>query len=176
MDTLKKKIYHLYNMNQAYNLEEYNELIRQCVVLYEMSAVVFLYDNMKHHKITPNKETFKLINKLHSKTCPENNLLVIKDQNIGKLKPRRRIHKIMKGYNYGGNYSNALKNVELVKSHVILNPETRKYNRIKLAKNISNNCNISFDDARYIITHLKKTKFLIDYNVNYQKSITDFFP
>ena len=56
-----------------------------------------------------------------------------------------------------------------------LHPEVRQYNRIKMAKNISNNCNLKFDDVRYIITNLKKTKFLVNKNVEQQKSITDFF-
>lgn len=40
----------------------------------------------------------------------------------------------MKGYNYSDNYNNALKNVDLVKSYIILNPEIRQYNRIKWLK------------------------------------------
>ena len=81
----------------------------------------------------------------------------------------------MKGYNYSENYNNALQHLELVKSYIILHPEIKTYNKIKLAKTISSKCNITFNDARYIITNLKKTKFLIDQNMNQQKSITDFF-
>lgn len=175
MEALKIKIYKLYNLSQRYTLGEYNSLIEECVNKYEMAAVVFLYDNMKHHNVNPDKDTYKLINRLHSKTCPENNKICIKNQDIGKLKPRRRIHKIMKGYNYSDNYNNALKNVELVKSYITLHPEVRQYNRIKMAKNISHNCNLKFDDVRYIITNLKKTKFLVNKTVEQQQSITDFF-
>ena len=175
METLKNNIYHLYDLSHAYTLDKYNSLITECVNKNEMAAVVFLYDNMKYHNINPNKYTYQTINKLHSKTCVENNLIYIKDQDKGKLKPRRRIHKIMKGYNYSDNYNNALKNVDLVKSYIILHPEVRQYNRIKMAKNISTNCDITFDDVRYIITNLKKTKFLVDKNVEQQKCITDFF-
>jgi hypothetical protein len=170
MDLLTTKITRLYNLSISYSLQEYNDLIKQCVDLYEMSAVVFLYDNMKYHKINPTKNTFQLINKLHSKTCNENNLIVIKDNGLRKLKPRRRIHKIMKGYNY----SNALKNVELVKSYIMIHHEIRQYNKIKLAKNISSNCDVTFAEARYIITNLKRTKFLTD-DINTNKTIIDFF-
>ena len=178
MDLLTTKITRLYNLSISYSLQEYNDLIKQCVDLYEMTAVVFLYDNMKYHKINPNKDTFHLLNKLHSKTCPENNLIVIKNQDIRKLKPRRRIHKIMKGYNYSDNYSSALKNVDHVKSYIMSHPEIRQYNKIKLAKNISNNCDVTFANAKYIITNLKRTKFLKDnitINTNTNKTIIDFF-
>ena len=174
MDLLKNKIYNLYDLTISYSLKEYNDLIKKCVDLYEMSAVVFLYDNMKYNKINPDNETFKLINKLHSKKCPEKNFILIKDYDVSKLKPRRRIHKIMKGYNYSSNYNNSLKFIELVKSYIILNPEIRLYNRIKLAKNICKNCNITFDNARYIITNLKRTKFLVDNKNISKKSILDY--
>jgi hypothetical protein len=175
IEILKTKIYKLYDLSQSYTLGEYNSLIEECTNNYEMAAVVFLYDNMKHHNVNPDKETYKLINHIHSKTCPENNQIYIKEQNKGKLKPRRRIHKIIKGYNYSDNYNNALKNAEVVKSYIIQHPEVRQYNRIKMAKNISHNCNLKFDDVRYIITNLKKTKFLVNKTVEQQKSITDFF-
>ena len=174
MDLLKTKIYMLYDLTISYSLKEYNDLIKQCCNIYEMSAVVFLYDNMKYHKINPDDETFKHINKLHSKKCLEKNFILIKDSDVNKLKPRRRIHKIMKGYNYSNNYNNALKYIELVKSYIILHPELRDYNRIKLSKNISKNCNINFDDARYIITNLKRTKFLVGEKDITQKSILDY--
>jgi|TARA_B110001469_G_C9621361_1_gene309694 hypothetical protein len=175
MEVLKTKIYNLYDLSNSYSLEEYNLLIKECVSLYEMAAVVFLYDNMKFHHINPTNETYNIINILHSKTCPDNNKIVIKDQTIKKLKPRRRIHKIMKGHNYSDNYKTALKYTELVKSYIMLHPEIRKFNRIKMAKVISSNCDVEFDKVRYIITNLKKTKFLTDKNMVHQKSITDFF-
>lgn len=156
MEQLKNKIYILYDLNISYSLEEYNDLIKKCCDLYEMSAVVFLYDNMKYHKINPSNDTFKLINKLHDKKCQENNVILIKDNGIKKLTPRRRIHKIIKGYNY----RNALKDLELVKSYIELHPEIISYDRIKLAKHISNNCNIPFNNTRYIITNLIKKKFI----------------
>ena len=86
MERLKNKIYNLYDLYNSYSIEEYNDLIKQCSKLYEMSAVVFLYDNMKYHKINPNKDTYQIINTLHSKTCPQNNLIPINDPEFGKLK------------------------------------------------------------------------------------------
>ena len=100
LEDLKQKIYNLYKPGIKLSLNEYNNLIKLCVDINEMAAVVFIYDNMIENKISPDKNTYNLINKLHSKTIRENNEIYIKNQNIGKLNPRRRIHKIIKGYNY----------------------------------------------------------------------------
>jgi len=195
MDLLKNEIYRLYDLSVSYNLDKYNNLIKKCADLHEMSAVVFIYDNMKYHKITPTKLTYSLINKLHSKNIKENNHIYIKNQDVGKLKARRRIHKIIKGYNYSDKYNNALKYLDRVKKYLTDNPDKKNLNRIKLAKIISKNCDITFDDSRFIITNLKKTKFLsnndsINTGVNFvpnekfftsekkknkQKKINDFF-
>jgi pentatricopeptide repeat protein len=160
MEKLKKTIRSIYHDDLQLNLNEYNSLIYHCVSNYEMAAVIFLYDNMKKKNIKPDSHTFNLINKLHSKKCPENNIIVIPNQNVGKLNPRRRIHKIMKGHNYSENYQNALQHLEKVKKYISENPDVKYYSRIKLAKHLSKNCDISFNNARYIITNLKKTKFL----------------
>lgn len=160
MENLKETINKLYRNEIKIPLKVYNTLIYQCAKTYEMAAVVFLYDHMKKNGIEPTEETFKLINKLHSKKCPENNNIVIPNQNVGKLKPRRRIHKIMKGHNYSSNYQTALEHLDSVKEYITQNPDVKYYSRIKLAKHLSKKCNITFNDARYIITNLKRTKFL----------------
>ena len=160
MDQLEIKIKKLYLDEIKINQRDYNNLICHCVQKYEMAAVVFLYDHMKKNGIEPSEETFKLIDKLHSKKCPENNNIIIPNQNVGKLKPRRRIHKIMKGHNYSSNYQAALEHLDSVKEYITQNPDVKYYSRIKLAKHLSKKCNITFNDARYIITNLKRTKFL----------------
>ena len=81
-----------------------------------MEAVVYVYDKIKSHGLTPSKETFKIIDPLHSKTIPENkNLLVPKELGKKTLAPRRRIHKIMKGHNYTDKHTEAMKYVEKVR-------------------------------------------------------------
>ena len=160
MDDLKAEIYRLYDVNIKLTLEEYNSLIHSCVSIHEMAAVVYLYDRMKEQGITPNNHTFSLINKLHSKTCKESNIIYIKGQDYRKLPARRRIHKIMKGHNYSDNYNSALEHLEKVKIYLDTNPEIKNYGRIKLAKSLQRGCNITFNEARYIITNLKRTKYL----------------
>ena len=47
MENLKISINKLIKNEIKLNLLEYNSLIYQCAVKYEMAAVVFLYDHMK---------------------------------------------------------------------------------------------------------------------------------
>ena len=159
INKLKKKVNRLYELNYKLTLKEYNILLLDCANVYEMAAVVFIYDHMKKNNIEPNKDTYCIINKLHSKTIKHCNEIYIKNQNVGKLDPRRRIHKIMKGYNYSHNYNNAMIHLDKVKLFLDNNPGVKKYTRIKLAKTISSKCFISFKDARYIITKLKRTHY-----------------
>jgi hypothetical protein len=69
----------------------------------------------------------------------------------------------MKGHNYSEKYNKALSgnNVEKVKEFITKNPDVKYLDRGKLAKTISRKCKISPVDARYIITNLKRTKFLV---------------
>jgi len=163
-EKLKREIYSLYNPDIKINREKYNSLILQCVDRHEMTAVVFLYDHMLKNNIKPNDKTFKYIDRLHSKTVQENNKIPIKnDAGVRKLKPRRRIHKIMKGHNYSEKYNKALEgdNIEKVKKFITENPDVKYLDRGKLARTISRKCGINVVDARYIITNLKRTKFLV---------------
>ena len=172
--SLKNQVYKLYDNTYKLTLEQYNNLIKSCVNNYEMAAVVFIYDHMKDNNISPNDETYNLISKLHSKTVQENNNIYIKNQNVDKLQPRRRIHKIIKGYNYSDNYKNALIHLEKVKTYLDNNPDIKSYPRIKLANIISKKCSITFNEARYIITNLKKTKFINNTQDLKMKKIDDF--
>ena len=161
MDMLKERVYKLYNKDYKLSIENYTKLMSDCVYKNEMAAVVFIYDHIKDNGITPSNEIYNLIDKLHSKTVKESNEIYIKNQDLGKLKPRRRIHKIMKGYNYSDNYNKAIIHLDKVKKYIEVNTNVKDYSRIKLAKNISKNCSISFNDIKYIITNLKRTKFLV---------------
>ena len=178
----KNNVYHLQDqINKIYNklvtltLNEYNSLIKLAVQLYEMGAVVFIYDSIKDNNLQPSSETYTYINKLHSKTAPNNSTIKIPIKNTSSLKSRRRIHKIMKGYNYAKNYNKALLHKEDVKQYVKSHPELITLHRIKLAKKISKACKISFNDARYIITHLKRIKFFTNIENTKSNKITDYY-
>jgi len=163
--------------NQVQNIENienktlafYNNLIYNCTKYNEMEAVVYLYDHMIKNNIKPNEEIYKSINRLHSKTIKENNQIYIKNLNRTKrLAPRRRIHKIMKGHLYSAKYNNAKKHEEKVRQFLDNNNQYKTIvkQRIKLAKIISKHCNIPFNDARFIITSLKRQKYFNNSNKN----------
>ena len=160
MEVLQKLINNLNENTSKRSVEHYNSLIKSCVERHEMTAVVYIYDVMRVQKVLPTEYTYQLIELLHSKTALENNSLRIKIQTSGKLQPRRRIHKIIKGYHYSKNYNASLRHLDIVKQYLTENPEIMLLGRIKLAKNISKYCSITFNEARYIITKLKRTKFL----------------
>ncbi len=171
--TLQERINTLISNTYNPTNQEYLFLIQECVHLKEFAATVFVYDHMLSNNITPSNEIYKCIEKLHSKTLPENKTINLPSSKRA-LQPRRRIHKIIKGYLYKDLYKNALVNVDNVKEYLNNNRSIASItDRIKLAKNISKNCNISFKDARYIVTHLKRTKFLCKFTN--QNKITDFF-
>ena len=105
MDALQKALNQLDDNNAEKNITYFNTLIKSCVERHEMTAVVYIYDVMRVQKVLPTEYTYQLIELLHSKTALENNSLRIKIQTSGKLQPRRRIHKIIKGYHYSKNYN-----------------------------------------------------------------------
>tara|TARA_B100000524_G_scaffold326466_1_gene209980 strand:- start:4281 stop:4811 length:531 start_codon:yes stop_codon:yes gene_type:complete len=174
MNELQIKINNLQNLS----IQQYNEILKDCAKFREMTAMVYVYDKMKQNGVTPNEETFKHIDKLHSKNINESNKILLKSELGKKLPPRRRIHKIMKGYNYTNNYNEALQYKPIVIDYINKNPDIATINnRIIMAKQISKNCNISFNHVRYIITNLKKTKFF-DKNCiknSKQESILKYF-
>lgn len=172
MEDLQYKINSLYEPNSKLSLYNYNTLIKQCVNNKEFGATVFVYDHMIKNGVKPNEFTFKTIERLHSKTLPENNNIQLKWDGKTRLQPRRRIHKIIKGHKYSDNYNNALLHLDKIKKYLDDNPELKSIHKDKLAKNLNNNCDITIKDAKYIITNLKRTKYLN--NVN-QPKITNFF-
>ena len=173
MELLQTKINKLYEPDYKLSQYNYNSLIRECVDNREFAATVFVYDHMISNNVKPNEFTFKTIERLHSKTLHENNNINLKWDGKTRLQPRRRIHKIIKGHNYTDNYQNALIHLDKVKAYLNKNESLKTMHKDKLSKNISKNCNLSIKDVKYIITNLKRTKF-IDPNINNTK-ITNFF-
>ena len=173
MDQLQIQINNLDNIKP--DLDNYNNILEKCAKFHEMTALVYVYDHMKNHDVKPNNLSYKYINRLHSKTISESNKIIVKSSIGRKLEPRRRIHKIMKGYNYTDNYQNALQHKEKVLAFLSNHKELLEGNRIVLAKKISKECQISFNDARYIITNLKRAKYFSDKSDNRQNKIESYF-
>ena len=164
--SLPLRIQRLYLPETTLSLSEYNNLLHACVHAQEFAATVFVYDKMLENKVTPSNQTFSIIEKLHSKTLKENNNIVLKEDIIKKLAPRRRIHKIIKGHHYSTNYKKALEHKETVRDYLDKNPLVACIkDRHTLAKQISMQCHLEVKTVRYIITYLKKTKYFTHLNI-----------
>lgn len=176
IEELKTRIF---SINGNTTLDEYNEIIKKCVAYKEMAAVVYVYDKIQENGLKPSNTTYNLIDKLHSKTIPESkNITITYSDGKSRLQPRRRIHKIMKGHNYGNKYNNAKIHIPKVREFLDKNPNYKSIidQRIKLAKIISKECKISFNDARFVITSLKRQKyFSSSAGLSKQTKISNFF-
>jgi len=152
------------NPAKKMDITEYNKIIDQLTKMQEFKATVFVYDHMKNNKVTPNQTTMDMINRLHSKTLPENsNIKVELDNSIKRLRPRRRIHKIMKGYNYSDNYNDAVnKHLDAVEKYLANHTELKTKNKIYVSKQLSKECNITTKDAKYVVTYLKRRNYFED--------------
>ena len=168
INDIQSKIDKLYQLGFRYTLSEYNLLLDGLTNNCEFAATVFVYDHMKNNGIGPNKQTYKLIERLHSKTLHENKRIRLQWDGKTRLPARRRIHKIIKGYNYSDKYNDAKQHIEKVQKYIDHNKEVLDFGRIKMAKDISKNCTITFDEARFVITNLKRTK-KIESNNNVKK-------
>lgn len=158
---LQERIDKLYLPETKLTIDEYSNLIRDCVELREFRATIFVYDKIKEMGFVVPDLVYLEIDKLHSKSLKENNNIKLIKDDTRKLEPRRRIHKIMKGYHYSTNYKKALEHKEVVVKYLDSNPDIKSLrDRFKLAKNISNNCKLDIKTVRYVITNLKKTKYL----------------
>tara|TARA_B100000963_G_C22570302_1_gene645725 strand:- start:706 stop:1260 length:555 start_codon:yes stop_codon:yes gene_type:complete len=166
-DLVEKKI-------DSLSYDFYKSLIIDAVNQKEFATTVFLFDQMKTNNLKPKDDIYTIINKLHSKTLPESKKIKL-PLNIHKtLQPRRRIHKIMKGYNNKEAYDNAKNNSNIVKEYLLKNKDIAKMNnRIVMAKKIKQNCELDMKQIRFIITHLKRTKFFDQFTT--QTKISNFF-
>ena len=142
------------------DINEYNTLLNEAILLHEYACVVFIYDYMNHRGIKPNNETYKIIEKGHDKKLIEHTNIKLKEDGIKRLPPKRRIHKIIKGHNYSDQYQSALKYLDIVKNFLNDKEELKKIHKDKLCKEISKNCNITIRESKYTITNLKRTKFI----------------
>tara|TARA_B110000211_G_scaffold195755_1_gene224494 strand:+ start:1125 stop:1652 length:528 start_codon:yes stop_codon:yes gene_type:complete len=147
------------NVHTYTHVGQYNIVLKACADKYEMAAMVHVYDTLKKHHITPTDATYAIINRLHSKTCPESKHITIPTSSDRTLASRRRIHKIMKGFNYTRNYKKAMIHLPGVISFVNANPYVKVYSRGKLVRTLEQRCGITSKEAMYIITKLKRIKF-----------------
>jgi len=143
------------------NQKQYHEILSACAMLGEMRACVFVYDHMLSKKIKPTTETINILQKVHSKTVICNDTLLMDQQDPTKLLPRRRIHKIVKGANYSESYNKASERYLVsIKEFLETDASLKQQHKNKLIPRISKELSIPERDVRYVVTKLKRTKFL----------------
>ena len=164
------------NIHCLTTLDEFHVLLEECVRNYEMKCVVYIYDTMLSKKIKPTDNTYQIINKLHSKTIKENNSISIPNQNLGTtLQPRRRIHKIMKGYFYKKALLKKDIAISYIKNLDEINYDGKdKKQKNQLCKKIQKNTQLSGSEVNFIIGYLNRINYF-DNNKKSQKSILTFF-
>jgi hypothetical protein len=158
MTSLQEDINNI-NFKQFF-IDDYNNLLDKATKQKEFTTTVFIYDHMIEHNITPNEDTFKLVDRLHSKTVPESNTIRLNLEAKKRLQPRRRIHKIMKGHNYSDKYGNAKQHVPEATELILKNPDYKYYHKIKLAKLLAKQLNIDISIAKVVVTALKRSKLV----------------
>ena len=72
------------------SLIQYHQLLERCVQAHEFAATVYVYDHLLAKGLKPEKETFQIIERLHSKTLPEKNTIYLKPDGKKKLQPREK--------------------------------------------------------------------------------------
>ena len=93
LSDLQKNINTIIQNPLIFTITEYNYTLKLCALYHEMGAAVYVYDTMKNN-ITPDKDTYYHLSKLHSKTLPEYSTIQLPYNDKHVLQHRRRIHKI----------------------------------------------------------------------------------
>ncbi len=151
----------LNNIISLKDINEFNNLLKKCANLYQLEAVVYIFDYMKQLKFKPDDETYRILNTLHSKKIQDKSNLIVQKGSKKTLQPKRRIHKIMKGYNY----SKALKNKDIVINYLTNNEydyDGKDKRKEKVLINVLKlHCKLPVPDIRHILTYLKRQKYFI---------------
>ena len=143
-------------------LEVYLSLLTQCVKLREFRAAVFIFDQIKDTFQEIPENAYTILDPLHSKTVPESSQVKVPvlDPSAKTLAPRRRIHKIMKGYQIRQTNQTAAVYLPKVKGFLECHSNYKTLPRIPLAKRIATGCHLDFNTSRRIVTKLRQTGFL----------------
>jgi pentatricopeptide repeat protein len=176
MDTLQDEIHQLAKTNYQGNLKEYESLMGKCVNKRDFRAAVYVFDKILQHKIVPSETVYLTLEGLHSKSLPESSILEIPSDGMSqrKLAPRRRIHKIIKGWRQ--KKTNVVVKQYLDKARIFLgeNPQYKTLPRLSLARKLEKACHIEFETARRLVTKLKQTGYITNNNQTDCKSTFDW--
>ena len=138
------------------------ELLRACATRKELRACVLVYDAMVARKVAQIDGAIATLNTVHSKNIVESDTLLVGPVDPGKLKPARRIHKICKAAAYSENYNAACqKHLAGITDYLDSHPKLKTVHKDRLSKILSKECKVPIKDVKYVITKLKRTKYLL---------------
>lgn len=144
------------------DISVYLSLLKNSVELQEFRAAVFVFDQIKATSSVIPEEAYQVLERLHSKTLPESSRVTVPvlDPSAKTLAPRRRIHKIIKGWKLKQTNQVATVFIPKVKGFLECHSDLKTIPRIKLAKKIASGCHLDFETSRRIITKLRQTGYL----------------
>lgn len=157
-------------------LSTYLKLLDRCVELHEFQAAVFVFDQIKSRGWTPTDMVYTTLERLHSKTLPEFTKVKVPiiDPGAKKLQPRRRIHKIIKGWRLRRTNQIVDKYLPKVKGFLECHSAYKSLRRVPLANHISYGCGLDFETSRRIVTKLRQTGYLPKESDCYLKAVPKY--
>lgn len=160
--SLSQKLLFLVTPSYQPEKQTYLDLLRECVELREFRAAVFVWDRFAAKCGNPPEEAYLVMERLHSKTLPESSAVRVPLLQAGArtLAPRRRIHKIIKGWRQRKTNLVAAQYTAKARGLLEGNPKLKTMPRIPLAKELQKRCGVDFETARRLVTKLKQTGIL----------------
>ena len=141
-------------------LSVYRSLMEKCVNKREFRAAVYVFDKILEEYKTVSEDIYLILERLHSKSLPESSTLVVPSTGKKTLAPRRRIHKIIKGWRQKKTNVIAIQYLAKAKGFLDGNPGHKRLPRLSLARKLEKACHIEFETARRLVTKLKQAGYL----------------
>lgn len=141
-------------------LSVYRSLMEKCVNKREFRAAVYVFDKVLEEYKTVSEDIYLILERLHSKSLTESSTIEVPSTDKKTLAPRRRIHKIIKGWRQKKTNVIATQYLAKAKGFLDGNPAHKKLPRLSLARKLEKACHIEFETARRLVTKLKQTGYL----------------
>ena len=81
------------NITSLKSINKLNDLLKKCANLFQLEAVVYIFDYMKQHKYNPDNNTYKILDTLHSKKTQDKSNLIVQKSSKKTLQPKEEFIK-----------------------------------------------------------------------------------
>lgn len=156
------------------SLEEHIALLKLCSKHKEVAAAVYIYDSFKESYPNSIESVKDVMLSMHSKKLQPNDTIVVQVYNFlafislcqvkdgKKLDPKRRIHKICKGWQVKDRNSNVADKKEEVKLWVLENKDQVENckGRTNLARLFEKKFSVTRKEGKTLVTNMKQRKVL----------------